>query len=351
MVPSISVSILTSAHQREGGVEPVYSTMSVRERRTLAGTLPATSLHTTASDREERMKPNASAAAEGTGGAENVTPSHPAAGSLIDRLADRLRAEQRVIIGYSGGADSAFLAAMGAQVLGASALAVTAVSPSLPRAERVAAREFARAHGIRHLEVCTDEQDRPEYVVNDGNRCYHCKSALFDALRPLSELLGASVALGTNLDDIGDYRPGQRAAAERGVISPLVDVGFTKQDVRDASRRLGLETADKPAAACLASRVAYGDEVTPELLSRVEAAEDAVRALGFSVCRVRAHAGGTVARLEVPADDIDRAVTRRAALDAALRAAGFRFVALDLAGFSSGRLNILLTTPVPARDG
>jgi pyridinium-3,5-biscarboxylic acid mononucleotide sulfurtransferase len=296
------------------------------------------------------MQPNASAAAAGGGGGEHVASSHPPAASL-DRLTDRLRAEQRVIIAYSGGADSAFLAAMAERVLGASALAVTAVSPSLPDTERVAARDFARAHGIRHLEVCTDEQYRPEYVANDGDRCYHCKSALFDALLPLSELLCARVALGTNLDDLGDYRPGQRAASERGVIAPLVDAGFTKQDVRDASRRLGLETADKPAAACLASRVAYGDAVTPELLHRVEAAEDAVRALGFSVCRVRAHAGGTVARLEVPAGDIDRAATCRAALDAAVRAAGFRFVALDLAGFSSGRLNVLLPTPVSPRDG
>ena len=288
------------------------------------------------------MQPNPSAAA--------ATSTSPDA-SLIECLTERLRAEQRVIVAFSGGADSALLAVMANRVLGDSALAVTAVSPSLPSTERVAAREFALARGIRHLEVCTNEQDRPEYVMNDGDRCYHCKSALFDALRPLSELLNASVALGTNLDDLGDHRPGQRAAAERGIIAPLVDAGFTKQAVRDTSRWLGLETAEKPAAACLASRVAYGDPVTPDLLRRIEFAEEAVRALGIRVCRVRAHAAGTVARLEVPAGEIDRAVSCRVELDSVVRAAGFRFVALDLAGFTSGRLNVLLPMPVRMRDG
>jgi uncharacterized protein len=269
----------------------------------------------------------------------------------LDRLTDRLRAERRLLVAYSGGADSAFLAAVAAQVLGARALAVTAVSPSLPRSERVAARDFARTHGMRHLELCTDEQDRPEYVANDSDRCYHCKSALFDALRPLADLLEARIALGTNLDDLGDHRPGSRAAAERGVLTPLVDAGFTKREVREVSRRLGLETADKPAAACLASRVAYGDPVTPELLGRIEVAEEAVRALGFPVCRVRSHAGGTVARLEVPAGDIDRAAAGRLGLDAAVRTAGFQFVALDLAGFASGRLNVLLGEPARTPTG
>ena len=143
-------------------------------------------------------------------------------------------------------------------------------------------REFARARDIRHLEVCTTEEERPGYVANGGDRCYHCKSALFDALAPLAEWLDAPIALGTNLDDLGEHRPGQRAAAERGVVAPLVDAGFTKQDVREVSELLGLATATKPAAACLASRVAYGDPVTPELLARIEAAEEAVRSVGFS---------------------------------------------------------------------
>jgi uncharacterized protein len=271
--------------------------------------------------------------------------------SRLELLKARLRREKRLIVAFSGGADSAFLAAMAAEVLGTEALAVTAVSPSLPRAERLAAREFARAHGIRHLEVCTDEEDRPDYVANSGDRCYHCKSALFDALRPLAELLGAPVALGTNMDDLGDHRPGQRAAAERGVITPLVDAGFTKQAVREASHELGLETAEKPAAACLASRVAYGDPVTPQLLGRIEVAEDAVHALGFPVCRVRSHGDGTLARIEVPEADIERATACRADLDTAVRNAGFRFAALDLAGFTSGRMNVLLPLPTVPRTG
>ena len=263
----------------------------------------------------------------------------------LRELTDRLRRERRLVVAFSGGADSALLAAVAADALGREALAVTAVSPSLPHSERFAAREFARAHRIRHLEVCTDEGGRPEYVRNDGDRCYHCKSALVDALSPLAELLDATVALATNTDDLGDHRPGQRAATERGLVFPLVDAGFAKADVRAASRLLGLETADKPAAACLASRVAYGDAVTPDLLARIEAAEEAVRDMGFPVCRVRAHANGTVARLEVPARDIERAAACRTALDAALHSAGFVFGTLDLTGFTSGRLNVLLPLP------
>jgi pyridinium-3,5-biscarboxylic acid mononucleotide sulfurtransferase len=278
-----------------------------------------------------------------------MTPTSVA--EQVGTLVERLATERRLIVAFSGGADSAFLAAVAARTLGARALAVTAISPSLPRSERIAARAFARVHDIRHLEVCTDEGDRPEYVRNGGDRCYHCKSALFDALSPLADLLDAAVALGTNLDDLGDHRPGQRAAVERGVIFPLVEAGFSKNAVREASRNLGLETADKPAAACLASRVAYGDNVTPELLARIEEAEEAVRAMGFPVCRVRAHGNGTVARLEVQASDIVRAATCRAELDAALRQAGFRFAALDLAGFTSGRLNVLLPLPSMPRTG
>lgn len=267
----------------------------------------------------------------------------------LQRLRARLAAVDKVVVAFSGGADSAFLAAVASQVLGERAVAVTAVSASLPADERAAARRFASRHTIRHIEVCTDELDRSEYVANDADRCYHCKTALMDAIEPLATLAGAVVALGTNVDDLGDYRPGQRAAAERGAIAPLVDVGFTKADVRSASGVLGLETADKPAAACLSSRVAYGDPVTAEVLSRVETAERAVRKLGFDVFRVRAHAGGTVARIEVPPADIGRAVGVREALDSAVRGAGFRFCALDLAGFASGRMNDLIPVDVLRR--
>ncbi|GAB3149587.1 ATP-dependent sacrificial sulfur transferase LarE [Microbispora hainanensis] len=265
-----------------------------------------------------------------------------AAGDAMDRLTARLRDEDAVVVAYSGGADSALLAFAAAKVLGRRALAVTAVSPSLAASERAAARDFARAHGLAHLEVCTDEAGRPEYAANGADRCYHCKSALFDALTPLAAAMGARIALGTNLDDLGDHRPGQRAAAERGAIAPLVDAGLTKADVRAVSRKLGLVTADKPAAPCLASRVSYGDPVTPEILRRIETAEAALRDLGFPVCRVRAHAGGTLARVEVPGAAIPRACELRERVDAAVRGAGFTFCSLDLSGFASGRLNALL---------
>jgi len=260
-------------------------------------------------------------------------------------LRDRVRAEPRLLVAYSGGVDSALVAAVAAQELGERAVAVTAVSASLPRSERAAARAFARANGIAHVEVATDELDRPEYVANGGDRCYHCKSALFDALAPLAALSGARIALGTNTDDLGDHRPGQAAAAARGAIAPLLDAGFGKSDVRRVSAALGLGTAEKPAAACLSSRVAYGDPVTAEVLRRIELAEEEVRALGFPVCRVRAHGGGAVARVEVPADDVPRAAELRSELDRAVRGAGFEFCALDMQGFASGRMNVLLGMP------
>ncbi|PRY02411.1 ATP-dependent sacrificial sulfur transferase LarE [Allonocardiopsis opalescens] len=269
----------------------------------------------------------------------------------IDRLRERLARERRIVVGYSGGADSALLAYVAARTLGEGALAVTAVSPSLAAAERRQARAFAAEHGIAHLEVCTDEGERPEYAANGADRCFHCKSALFEAMGPLARMLGAAMAVGTNLDDLGDYRPGRRAAAQRGVLTPLADAGFDKAAVRAASRALGLRTAAKPAAPCLASRVAYGEPVTPEVLARIEAAEQAVRELGFTEVRVRAHSGGTVARVELPDAEAERAVALRARLDAGVRACGFTFCALDLGGFASGRLNALLPLSVTSRGG
>jgi uncharacterized protein len=265
--------------------------------------------------------------------------------ALLAALRERLRAEERLLVAYSGGADSALVAAVAAQELGERAVAVTAVSASLPRSERAAARAFATGRGIAHVEVATDELERPEYVANGADRCFHCKTALFDALEPLAALSGARIALGTNLDDLGDHRPGQRAAAARGAIAPLLDAGFGKAEVRAVSAALGLVTAEKPAAACLASRVAYGEPVTAELLHRVERAEEAGRALGFPVCRVRAHGAGAVARVEVPAQDVERAASLRSELDSGVRAAGFDFCALDLQGFASGRMNVLLGMP------
>lgn len=276
------------------------------------------------------------------------SPTDSVARARLAVLRARVRQERALLVAFSGGADSALVAAVAAEELGPTAVAVTAVSASLPDAERRAARAFARSRGIRHVEVCTDELDRPEYVVNGGDRCFHCKSALLDALVPLAELAGAAIALGTNLDDLGDHRPGLRAATARGAIAPLVDAGFDKDAVRRVSVLLGLSSAAKPAAACLSSRVAYGDPVTPVVLRRIELAEVAVRGLGFAVCRVRAHGHGTVARLELPSVDLDRAAVLRAELDVAVRGAGFEFCALDLQGFVSGRMNVLLGVPVVA---
>jgi uncharacterized protein len=269
----------------------------------------------------------------------------------LERLTQRLAQEDRLLTAFSGGADSALLAACAHMVLADRALAVTAVSASLPARERAGARDFAHGRGMPHIEVCTDELRRPEYVRNDSGRCFHCKSALMDAITPVATAMGARIALGTNLDDLGDYRPGQRSARERGAVFPLVDAGLAKADVRALSRQLGLSTAAKPAAACLSSRIAYGDDVTTELLCRIEQAEDALHDAGFAECRVRAHAAGTVARIEVPPDDFAQLIASRDQLIAVVRAAGFTFVTVDLAGLRSGSMNILLPDPVIAPAG
>jgi pyridinium-3,5-biscarboxylic acid mononucleotide sulfurtransferase len=258
----------------------------------------------------------------------------PGRGNL-DVLRGALRQYDGLVVAYSGGADSAFLATVAHQVLRDRMVAVTAVSPSLAAAERADAAAFAAERGFRHVEVETDELESAAYRANDGQRCAHCKDALMDALAPFAD--GSAIALGVNLDDLGDHRPGQEAAASRGAVFPLVDAGFTKADVRQASKRLGLRTWDKPAAPCLASRVPYGTAVTVELLGKVERAEAALRGLGFRELRVR-HLGDT-ARIEVPVDDIPALVARRAAAVDAVKAAGYARVMLDLDGLRSGNLN------------
>jgi uncharacterized protein len=256
----------------------------------------------------------------------------------IDTLRERLLELDRVVVAFSGGADSAFLAYVANETLGDRALAVTAVSPSLAPEEEVDCRELAEEWGLRWTPVFTDELANPAYAMNDGDRCYHCKAELLDVVGPLAE--GATVVLGVNLDDLGDHRPGQRAAAERGAVFPLVDAGFTKDDVRSASRQLGLRTWDKPAAACLASRVPYGTPVTLTVLAEVAAAESALRALGFRQLRVRHY--GDLARLELPVTDLGEVLARRDDVVAAVRSAGYRYVTLDLEGFRSGNLNAAL---------
>ena len=270
----------------------------------------------------------------------------------LDRLRAGLAALGPVVVAFSGGADSAFVARVATDTLGSErVLCVTAVSPSLAPEERDDCRALAAEWGLRHLEVVTDELADPAYAVNDGSRCYHCKASLMAALGPVRRVAGegATVVLGVNVDDLSDHRPGQTAAAERGAVFPLVTAGFTKADVREWSRRLGLRTWDKPAAACLASRVPYGTRVTFSTLDAVARAESALRGLGFRELRVR-HYGDT-ARIEVPADDLARVVDRRAEVTGAVHAAGYRYVTLDLDGFRSGNLNDALAPTVAPAAG
>jgi uncharacterized protein len=264
----------------------------------------------------------------------------------VEVLEARLRALGAVVVAFSGGADSAFLAWVAHRTLGPDrCVAVTAVSPSLAGDELNDCRALAAEWSLRWQPVETHELDDVAYVRNDGDRCARCKSALMDVLAPLATDAGATVVLGVNVDDLGDHRPGQQAAAARGGVFPLVDAGFTKADVRAWSKRLGLRTWDKPAAACLASRLPYGTPVTVAVLSRVERAEAALRRLGFPALRVR-HYGDT-ARIEVPIDDFDALLDRRAAVVDVVRGAGYRYVTLDLEGLRSGNLNDALTIRSP----
>lgn len=270
-------------------------------------------------------------------------PAPDGTAAALDRLRAALRRHGSLVVAFSGGADSAFLGWVATDELGADRVrCLTAVSPSLPASELDDCRALAREWGLRWSTVVTDELDDPAYRANDGDRCYHCKDALSRALGPIAAAIGpdAGVALGVNVDDLGDHRPGQRAAREHGAVFPLVEAGFTKAMVREASRTLGLRTADKPAAACLASRVPYGTPVTLGVLREVEEAEAALRSLGFRDLRVR-HYRDT-ARIEVPLDALADVVARRAAVVAAVHGAGYRYVTLDLEGLRSGNLNAAL---------
>jgi uncharacterized protein len=261
-------------------------------------------------------------------------------GGVAAALAERLASLPSVVVAYSGGVDSAYLAWAAQQVLGPRALAVTADSASYPDRHRQMALAIARDFGLRHEIVRTREMERAEYRANPTNRCYFCKHELYSTLTALARLRGfAAIADGSNADDRGDHRPGRMAAREFGVISPLDEAGLTKAEIRALSHEAGLPTWDEPASACLSSRVPYFSEVTEDKLRAIERAEEAVRALGFRVVRVRHH--GEIARIELGRDELARALepATAAALDAALRALGFRYVTVDLRGYRLGSLN------------
>ncbi len=260
----------------------------------------------------------------------------------LDELRGALHRLGRVVVAFSGGADSALLAKVAQDTLGrGSVLCATALSPSLAGAEEQDCRALADEWDLRWVGVPTDEMDDPAYVANGSDRCARCKTALMSALGPLATDEGATVVLGVNVSDLGDHRPGQAAAAAAGARFPFVEAGFTKDDIRAVSQRLGLRTWDKPAAACLASRLPYGTPVTLGRLSQVERAEAALRSLGLGQLRVRHH--GDAARLEVEASELGTVLDRRGEVVRVVRQAGFTFVALDLEGFRSGSLNRAIT--------
>jgi len=262
--------------------------------------------------------------------------------SKLSSLRETLAGYDRVVVAFSGGVDSAFLLRVAVDALGERVHAVTAISPTIAQSEIREARELAATMGLgnRHHMIESHELEVPGFAENPTHRCALCKTELMDIAAPIAERLEAVVVLGTNVDDLGDVRPGIAAARDRGAKMPMVDVGLTKQEIRALSKDLGLSTWDKPQLACLSSRFPYGTQITPDRLRRVDEFEDGLRELGFRQLRVRFH--DTIARLEIDAEDIARVVEVRERIVALGKRLGFAYVALDLAGFRSGSMNEVL---------
>jgi uncharacterized protein len=273
----------------------------------------------------------------------NPTSMRPEPVKKQEKLVARLRELGSLVVAFSGGADSAFLAWMAHRTLGERALAITALSPSFSAYDRQQAETFAREENLRHEFVETHEFENPLYVMNQADRCYHCKTELFGVLEKLRAARGfGAVTYGVNADDMKDFRPGHRAASDFRVVAPLLDAGLTKAEIRELSRRAGLVTWDRPASACLSSRVPYGMPVTVENLSRIERAENALREFGFRQIRVRSH--GELARIEIATDELPRALQGNMpeVLAERVRETGFTLVTLDPEGYRQGSLNAAL---------